>query len=175
MELKTAQHLAVLTNRFKGTGGIMNRHFVETLDSLYGPGLVCRNLRHIVSAVRTSTPYDHCIGPDSILAVSFLQQHQVRDFQWLRDNICYTGPERSRRAICVRVPIEGHHLGVLLLSNGGEDAMPTFQLPSHHLQTEQDWAWAHDQILEKGADFLYGSGWSSTQPPSRRTTIAVPG
>ncbi len=173
MELKVAQHLAVLTNRFKGTGGIMNRHFIETLDSLYGPGFVRRNLQHIVEAVRSAT-LGRSVGPDSVLAVSFLHQHlhQPLGFNSVAA-FSYNGSRADRAVVCTNGTWGAHRIGVLFLANGGT-YVPEYRMPSWHLQTAQDWAWAHDQILEQGSDFLYGPGWEAAPPPSRRTTIAAP-
>ena len=169
MDQNTKQHLAVLTHRFRGTGGIINRHFVETLDALYGPGLIRRHFHLIYDAVMRTYPNPHLVGPDSILAVSFFHQHGLseQDFREIEE-LSYEGLVRAR-AVTTMVSNGGHgplRLGVLFMSRGGNQTAPTPRLPADVLLTPEDGAWAHDQILEKGPEFLYGLLTQSTSPAS---------
>lgn len=174
MDQKVAQHLSVLTNRFKGTGGIVNRHFVETLDALYGPGLVRRNFHHILDVVRLVTSVTYRSGPKSILAVSFPLLHNISpsDFRHHFSLVEYINPEHSRTMLA-RLYTRDFPIGVLYMANGEHAPYRSWNLPSQYILTEQDGAWAHDRVLELDEEFLYGQfPWSTTPAPSQRITLA---
>lgn len=158
MDQKIKQHLAVLTHRFRGTGGIINRHFVETLDALYGPGLIRRHFHHICNAVMRNYPNPCLVGPDSILAVSFFHQHGLSEGDFRTIGELSYGVLVPSRTVTTTV-VYGEHgllqLGVLFMSRGGNRTAPTPRLPADVPPTPEGGAWAHDLILEKGPEFLY--------------------
>lgn len=181
--LNQSKHQAVLIQQFRGTHGLPNRHFIQTLHRLYGAGFVRNNFRQIFNHV-VGVLIDRPINQDSVLAVTFPYLHGIAAHngeldEFMHSNYVRTGASRSIYNHLVHLS----GLPAMLISHYTVSPV-TPELPLRVVTTRcdtsglrdgEDFHWVHDQILQHDVDVYDMSFWRrNTVPSAARASVSRP-